>query len=54
MELLKILNDVHAPHCVFESIKDWASRAHMEGYGFNPVHCTRRGRTYMHALSRLI
>jgi hypothetical protein len=40
-ELLKILNDVHAPYYVFKLINDRARWARMEWYGFNPVHRTR-------------
>ena len=47
-ELLKMLNDAHAPHSLFESVNDWALRAHTSGYGFNPAHRTRKGQiTYM-------
>jgi hypothetical protein len=43
IELLKMLNDAHAPHYLFESINDWASKAHTSGYQFNPEHRTRVG-----------
>jgi len=42
-KLLKMLNDAHAPHYLFEGINDWARTAHSSGYGFNPQHRSRVG-----------
>ena len=41
-KLLKILNDVNAPHYLFKSIMDWAQEASRSGYTFQPKQSTRK------------
>ena len=41
-KLLKILNDVNAPHYLFQSIIEWAKEASWSGYKFQPKQSTRK------------
>ena len=36
IKLLKLLNDINAPHDTYEIILDWAKEAHYNGYNFLP------------------
>ena len=36
IKLLKLLNDINAPHDTYEIILDWAQEAHYNGYNFLP------------------
>ena len=40
-KLLKLLNDVNAPHYPFQSIMEWAQEASRSGYTFQPKQSTR-------------
>ena len=41
-KLLKILNDINAPHYLFQSIMEWAQEASQPGYTFQPKQSTRK------------